>query len=539
MKINLRLPAILISFALLFVLSCSAPQEQSSAEETPEPSWPYAVTYEIFVQSYYDSNGDGIGDINGLTSKLDYLQDLGVEGVWLMPIMPSPSYHKYDVTDYQNIHPDYGTIEDFKNFTAEAHKRDINVVVDFIINHTDKTYPWFLESKKGPMLTLENGEQVPNDYREFYVWKTREEIEASGTFAKEAQGDSDNIIQWYEVDGQDEMYYGYFGSHMPDLNFSNPIVKQKVFEIGQWWLTEMGVDGFRLDAAKHIFDDFPKDEYPAMNHEFWVEFREAMEEVKPDVYLVGEVWADAETVAPYLKGLPASFNFDMGDAIEMAVRSGSDSTLVARYKEISEYYQSITDDYIDATFLRNHDQNRILSNLNINKSKGSLAASILLTLPGSPYLYYGEEIGMLGMKPDEYIREPFIWGDEGEDPGQTTWEEPRHSNSETVVSLSQQIDDPGSIYNHYKRLIKQRKGSAAMTYGGIDFSGIEDDELISFIRSHEEESKLVIHNLSPGEKSVELPESAGDVYFTSDENNSISGGTLNLQAYGSVVINLK
>jgi len=238
----------------LLITNCG-PQKETT--EVPEKeagltgTWPFAVTYEIFVQSFYDSDGDGIGDIPGMTSKLDYLQELGVQAVWLMPIMPSPSYHKYDVTDYQGIHPDYGTEEDFRRFTDEAHKRGIRVVIDFIINHTDKSHPWFLESKKGQYSTNQQGEEVPNPYWDYYEWNTREAIEEAGNMTKDAEGDSDNIVKWYEVEGMDQLYYGYFGSHMPDINYDNEVVKQEVFEIGKWWLSEMGIDGFRLDAAKH------------------------------------------------------------------------------------------------------------------------------------------------------------------------------------------------------------------------------------------------------------------------------------------------
>ena len=203
---------------------------------------------------------------------------------------------------------------------------------------------------------------------------------------------------------------------MPDLNFDNPKVRDEFIDIGKYWLIDMQVDGFRLDAAKHIF---PSDR-PLDNHAFWQDFRKAMENIKPDVYLVGEVWSKAEDVAPYLKGLPALFNFDMGYSITQVINAGMDTLgLIRKYKEISDFYKSVTTEYLDATFLRNHDQNRILSELGGDQQRMRVAAAIVLTLPGTPYLYYGEEIGMLGLKPDEYIREPFVWNVDKKDEGQT------------------------------------------------------------------------------------------------------------------------
>ncbi|MEQ9302773.1 MAG: alpha-amylase family glycosyl hydrolase, partial [Marinoscillum sp.] len=176
-------------------------ESKTNAEEVLPNRWPNAVTYEIFVQSFYDSNGDGIGDINGMTEKLEYLQDLGVEAVWLMPINPSPSYHKYDVTDYYGVHPDYGTIEDFKEFVTKAHERNIKVVIDLVINHCSSQHPWFIDAQ-----------DPESEYRDFFVWGDLETIKAEGILEKEVTGDSDNTTQWNEVDGQEELYFSFFYS---------------------------------------------------------------------------------------------------------------------------------------------------------------------------------------------------------------------------------------------------------------------------------------------------------------------------------------
>jgi len=474
-----------IVLVVLILVSCGEKTERVTA-------WPYGVNYEIFIRSFADSNGDGIGDINGLTAKLDYLKELGVGGIWLMPIMPSPTYHKYDVTDYKAIDPEYGTEADFKRLVEEAHKRDIRILVDLILNHTGADHPWFQSAIS----------DKANPYRNYYVWAKKDSIRAQ--ISKKATSlDSDNITQWHPVQGDtlSEHYYGFFWGGMPDLNFDNPDVRKEFVEIGKYWLSDMQVDGFRLDAAKHIY---PTDR-ATDNHAFWIWFREEMKKIKPDVYLVGEVWSKAEDVAPYLKGLPALFNFDMGYAITSVVRTGRDTIgLIDKYKEISDYYNASTNEFIDATFLKNHDQNRILSELENSTSKARVAAAILLTLPGTPYIYYGEEIGMLGVKPDEYIREPFVWDTNTTDTMQTGWEEPKYSTDQTVLPLATQISDPNSLYNFYKKLIAYRNSSMPLTYGSLEKSPINVQELVSFIRKNDTNESLIIHNVSDVEITIKM-----------------------------------
>jgi alpha-amylase len=507
-----RLPILWLGLAL----ACS-PKEEA---ERPAPTWPHAVAYEIFVQSFYDSDGDGIGDIRGMTSKLDYLEDLGVEGVWLMPIMPSPSYHKYDVTDYRDIHPDYGTLEDFKAFVREAHARNIRVIIDLVVNHCGAGHPWFQSALEGP----------ESLFRDYFVWANDAAIDSLNYAAKAAE-DSDNVRKWIAVEGQEEKYYAYFGGHMPDLNFDNPKVRQEVYDIGRFWLQEIGVDGFRLDAAKHIFPD----ERAEDSHAFWVEFRQEMERAKPDVYLVGEVWSDAQTVAPYLKGLPALFNFDLGYAITHVVNAGMDTIrLITKYKEINDFYHTVTSDFIDATFVKNHDQNRILSEVGGDKNKARMATALLLTLPGSPYLYYGEEIGMLGQKPDEYIREPFLWEEKAQDTGRPTWIDPRYSTDATVRPLSMQLADPSSIHQFYKRMIGLRRGSKALTFGNIEPFDAGNSSVVAFFRAYEGERVLVIHNVSAREQKLEVQWTT--LQFQSSDEVELAEGILALPAFSTVIL---
>lgn len=517
--------SLLVCLGLWLLSACSSRrQEAGSGKGNAETTWPHAVTYEIFVQSFYDADGDGIGDIRGMTSRLDYIQDLGVEAVWLMPIGPSPSYHKYDVTDYRGIHPDYGTMEDFKNFVEEAHQRDINVVIDLVVNHTSSEHPWFQAAVK----------DKNSPYRDYYVWAYGDSIKEQ-IAKKEVTLDSDNITQWHQAEGNEQLYYGFFYGGMPDLNFDNPEVREEVKDIGRFWLEEVGVDGFRLDAARHIFpDDRPED-----NHQWWVEFRKAMEQVRPDVYLVGEVWADARTVAPYMKGLHALFNFDLGYAITHTVRNEEGTDVVQMHKKIIDFYRSVNPDFIDATFITNHDQNRIMSEVNSNVNQAKMAVALLMTLPGAPYIYYGEEIGMRGKKPDEHIREPFVWDAEGKDPGQPTWIEPVYSTSDKVTPLAEQKDDSNSMYNHYRKLIAFRESSPALTFGDIDTTGMDARELSSFYRSYEGEEVLVLHNLSGQALSVPQVEKSGTFKkkaFGTKDGLSIEEDRITLPPYSSFVL---
>lgn len=492
-------------------------------KETPEVKnyWPNAgVTYEIFVQSFNDSKGDGIGDLNGVTEKLDYVKELGANAIWFMPIMPSPTYHKYDVTDYKAIHPDYGTIEDLKLLLDEAHKRDIKVVIDLIINHTSNQHPWFLEAKSGR----------ENPYRDYYVWAQKDTI-AAFLDKKVTTLDSDNIRQWHDPGVGEDFYYGFFWGGMPDLNFDNQKLREEIYDIGRFWLEEVGVDGFRLDAAKHIFQD----DRPLDNHAFWKEFRAKMEAIKPDVYLVGEVYDKKEIVAPYLPGLPALFNFDFHYTLLDALNKEDGMLLAKKQKEIIDFYQGITPTFIDATFSSNHDQPRLLNELGSDPEKYKQASLILLTMPGAPYLYYGEEIGMLGLKPDENIREPFLWDIKAKDKGRTSWIKPKYSTDKTVTPLAKQKEDPNSYFNHYKNLIAMRNSYPALAIGSLELSETEyPKSVMAYFRKSGEQEIFVVNNVGKEEIEIELPEGYKELIFSLGEGKN-SSGTLNLKGNSSLV----
>ncbi len=428
------------------------------------------VFYEIFVQAFYDSNGDGIGDLPGVTAKLDYLQELGISGIWLLPVHPSPSYHKYDVTDYYGIHPDYGTMEDMRTLLEEAHKRDILVLIDMVINHTSSEHFFFKEARKGKQ----------NPYRDYYVW------------SRDTLLQKEEPRHWHKNPGDKEKYYGFFWKEMPDLNFDKPEVREEMKKIGKFWLTEVGVDGFRLDAIKFIYPDSLINK----NVEWWQEYRACLDKTGKDYFMVAEIWDKSAYIGPFLnKGVHSAFNFDLSFAIEEMLSTGKDPGIARLLNEIRMNYGEASDEYQDALFIKNHDQDRIMSLL-ADPRQAKLAASILLTLPGIPFLYYGEEIAMLGMKPDEYIREPMVWDLPGKDSGQTRWIKPRYSSPEKIVPVSVQEKNPESLLSHYKKMIALRKKHPTLAKGYVKgLAGIPDHFCAYLVKGSAQEI-LVIHNLS-------------------------------------------
>lgn len=491
-------------------------------------SQPPRVCYEIFVRSFADSNGDGLGDINGITAKLDYLKGLGVDALWLTPVSKSPSYHKYDVVDYKSIDPEYGTIDDYKRLITEAHKRGILIFKDFVINHSSSEHAWFLASKSSKT----------NPYRSYYNWLSPKVIDSLGIATREVSGGSWELTPWhFAKPGDDEKYYGLFTGMMPDLNFDNPTLRQEIYQIGKWWLTEIGVDGFRLDAAKHIYPDW---EAPK-SHAFWQEFRREMESVKPSVYLVGEVWTTADKVAPYFKGLPANFDIDVHLAIQRIVKSGKDEGLVKKISTTYQEYAKANPTFIDATILDNHDGTRIGTIVGGDLNKMKAAANLLFTLPGEPYIYYGEELGMLGDKPDENIREPFLWTKQSADKGRPTWMKARFSTDETVKPLSVQQADPTSIYNHYKKLIAFRKSQPALSQvvpANVQETDLQQDGVITFVRPHTSGNLLVIQNLTDQSKSIPVTPATKGYQKVLFHTNSAKASTdaIQIGAYGVAVL---
>ncbi|MGH2544929.1 MAG: alpha-amylase family glycosyl hydrolase, partial [Ardenticatenaceae bacterium] len=394
------------------------------------PWWNDTVWYEIFVRSFYDSDGDGIGDLQGLIRKLDYLNDgdpttttdLGVTGIWLMPIMESPSYHGYDVMDYYSVEEDYGTEEDFKQLMEEAHARGIRVIVDMVLNHTSRDHPWFEAALAGDP--------------QYEAWYRFVEGEQPRQFAPWG---GPNI--WRPAGG-DRYYYALYWEGMPDLNYASPEVTEEMQNVVRFWLEEMGVDGFRLDGIAHLVEQERQVKNTEGTHEWLATFHPFVQEVDPQAALVGEVWYPTNEIVPYIveDQLDLAFEFNTATGILAAVEGENAGPARIAYGLNSNLYPPLQ----YAPFLSNHDQNRIFSELDQDMNHARMAAAILLTGPGSPFLYYGEEVAMTGAKPDENIRRPFPWS--GEENGGFTAARPWHPlpDGYEINNVAAMNDDPGS-----------------------------------------------------------------------------------------------
>lgn len=495
------------------------------AANTPAMGPSRGVYYEIFVRSFSDSDGDGIGDLRGVTGKLDYLQQLGVKGIWLMPIQPSPSYHGYDTTDYYAVNPDYGTIDDLKALIAEAHKRGIAVIVDLVLNHTSSRHPWFVDSAKG--------ESSP--HRDWYVWaKDGTDTSALGPWGETV---------WH-AGPSGGTYLGVFWDGMPDLNLDDDAVRAELIKVGRYWL-DLGLDGFRLDAAKHVYEDFQSSSAdPATSQKnvaWWQQFRQGISDGGRAPYLVGEVWDTTAVVGPFLdRALDSALNFEAAKLLLDAVKTGDASSLASVLARQLGYYSKVSGGrFVDAPFLGNHDQNRVMSELGGDVERAKLAAALLLTLPGNPFLYYGEEIGMKGVKPDERIREPMLWAQDRSADGQTTWE--RATENDDTPSVEEQLADPGSLLGRYKQLIGWRNEEPALGDGGFAPFEVEEDGILAFSRVSASAALLVVHNLTGEERTIEL--NAGGAapvsrvrFATDGEATALADGKLRLPPYGSAIL---
>lgn len=442
--------------------------------------WNDAVFYEIFVRSFYDSNGDGIGDINGIIEKLDYLNDgdpktttdLGVTGIWLMPINPSATYHGYDPSDYYGINPSYGTMEDFKRLLSECHKRGIRVIIDMVFNHTSNENPWFIQSRDQPEST----------WRDWYIWSTTNPGYA-GPFGEHV---------WFPtVAGY---YYAIFGSGQPDLNYTNPAVSAEIQKVGRFWLSDVGVDGFRLDAVRYLIEDGMDQQDTSATHQWWASFYTMYKQVNPLAMTVAEVAASNYVADSYLKDkeFDQTFDFDLASQILKNIEIRNAVNLNSSIK--SSYTVLPHGEY--ATFLSNHDQERVMSFFKGDVIKAKLAASVLLTTPGTPFVYYGEEIGMTGNKPDEQIRTPMLWSSEKYGGFSTVfpWESTISNYVQTNVAT--ESSDPNSLLALYTSLIQLRNNHAALRVG--DYYSVQSDNfsVLSYLRVSKEETLLILINLS-------------------------------------------
>ena len=411
----------------------------------------YRNYYEIFVYSFYDSDGDGIGDLQGVIQKLDYVKELGFNGIWLMPIMPSPSYHKYDVTDYYAIDEAYGTMEDFEKLVDECHKRDINLIIDFVINHSSSEHPWFKEAY-AYIKSLKPGEEPDLNkcpYVDYYHFSKKQETTA-----------------YTQIPGTEWYYEGAFWSGMPDLNLKNQALRAEIADMAKFWI-EKGVDGFRMDAVMHI-EKTVEENNEVMN---WL-YTECTK-LNPDFYMVSEVWDSITTFEEYYGSkTPSIFNFHAGQQEGLILKTAKGyntaTEFVDRLMNYAERFSRYNPNYIDAIFMSNHDMGRVAEVTANNIKNIKFGAGLMMTMNGCPFVYYGEEIGMPSTSDkDENKRLPMIWSDT--DSTGKTFGPPNANVSlkSSFASVEDQLKDENSILNYYKHAIRLRNENPEIARGEI------------------------------------------------------------------------
>ena len=482
------------------VVVAESPMIQANAGEQNVINDKYRTYYEVFVYSFYDSDGDGIGDIQGLIEKLDYINDgddtttddLGLNGLWLMPIMPSTTYHKYDVTDYCDIDPEYGTLDDFKQLMEECHNRDINVIIDFVMNHTSSKHEWFTtacEYLKG----LDGKEPSESECPYFGYYNFSKEQEAG---------------YYYQVPGTDWYYEGKFWSEMPDLNLENEAVRAEMENIVDFWL-ELGVDGFRLDAAKEYYSDATESNVKVLS---W--FNDMVKEKKEDAYIVAEVWTEVDVYAKYYaSGIDSVFNFAFAnsDGLIANVVKGMGGYNAASYGKsvasLEERFGQYNENYIDAPFYTNHDLGRSAGYFSGDNAEAQLkmSAALNLFMNGSAFVYYGEELGMKGSGKDENKRAPMYWSQDAEAEGMCDGPKDMEAFEMKYPSLEEQKSDSNSIYNFYKQAVLLRNRYPEIARGTVTYLEELSDKNVCVLMKEYEGSKIfLVFNISGEEATVDL-----------------------------------
>lgn len=455
----------------------------------------YRNYYEIFVYSFYDSDGDGIGDLNGVTQKLDYIQDMGFNGIWLMPVFQSTTYHKYDITDYMQIDSEYGSTEDMQNLIEECHKRGIRIILDFVMNHTSSQHLWFTQA-------CEYLEQLPQGAE-----PDEQECPYVGYyhFANEQKQD------YYQVKNTDWYYEGVFWSEMPDLNLENEQLRAELEQIASYWIG-MGIDGFRMDAAMHFEENDATTNTEILN---W--FYEYCLSQNPDFYMVSEVWANEAAIADYYaSGTPSMFNFDLADKEGKLIKAARGTYKAANLVQSMLKYQTDfaaeNPDYIDAPFITNHDMGRVANALRNDPDDLKMAGGLLMTLSGNPFVYYGEEIGMssAGTK-DENKRLPFIWSDT-DTTGMTKGPKDAEAGiTSAFAGVEEQQADSDSILNYYKRALRLRNENPELARGTIEaVEALCDGHQAVITKTWEDSTIAVVYNTSDEAIEVKLTGSAID-----------------------------
>ena len=485
------------------------------------------TTYEVFVYSFCDSDGDGIGDLPGLISKLDYIndgdpaggEDLGMTGLWLMPVFPSNTYHKYDATDFVGIDPSYGTLEDMDALLAACHERGMTVILDLAVNHTSTAHPWFQEAANY-LRSLPPGRDAVKEECP-YVWYYQ--------FARE-QYDGyvplpDSV--WY--------YEARFWSEMPDLNLTTGEVRQELKNVIDFWL-DRGVDGFRLDAVTSYYTDNPE---AGIEFTHWL--TETSKQKNPSAYIVGEAWADQNTYAQfYRSGIDSLFDFAFAGRDGIIARTVNGTSGLRYFGEAmvqeEELYASLNPSYVNAPFYSNHDMDRgaeyysggdaaQVNAADANAAKIKIAEALNLLMPGNAFIYYGEELGMKGAGRDENRRAPMHWSDDPHAAGMCAGPAGMDEIWMEHGSLEKQASDPDSIFSYVREAVRIRESLPAIARGKtVLIPELEEDRFVGFLRT------------GAAEQEMADADGAGDADGAEDIGNAGDAGTGNTGDTGDVLI---
>lgn len=511
---------------LLPLASCSpSPYEFVDADSSKG-----SVGYEIMTGSFRDGNGDGTGDFEGIVEALPYLKDLGIRRIWLTPIHPSPSYHKYDVKDYYDVDPSFGTMEDFENLVSACHGSGIDIIIDMVLNHSSKRNPFFEDAVDDYL----NGNDDEVDRSEWYCL-SKTQVDAN-----------------WNYDTRGFFYESSFSSDMPEFNLDCPAVRSEMASILTFWL-EKGVDGFRFDATTRYYNgDYRK------NVEFLTFVRETCEEVNPDVYLVGEAWdsMNQSQLDEYSASGIHFFNFPTAC---QATYEGTTSPVQAlknrtQWNRLGGAFAAACSGFaeksgrtgLNAFFLSNHDMDRwayYLAGEEDGAAKQRLAASISILSPGTPWLYYGEEIAMNGVRGSENTdrarRQGMVWGN-----GIAKCRTPEggsDTNGDTVGAYDAQ-GDPSSLYNHYKRAINLRNAhNDLFEFGSFAAAEVDGEKALAFRVSYLGKDYLLIHNAFQDADTIGLGVGAAilDSLCPDGTKATVEGSSLRLGAYGSALLEIK
>lgn len=515
-----------------------------------------AVFYELSVRAFKDSNGDGHGDLKGLTEKLDYLRELGVDCIWMMPIYPSPLRDDgYDIADYYNIADTFGTLQDFKDLLDEAHKREIRVIMDLVLNHTSSDHPWFQAAR------LDRN----SPYRDYYVWSdTDQKYQDARIIFIDTEPSN---WSWDEQAGQ--YYWHRFYASQPDLNFDNPKVQEEMLAIAQFWL-ELGIDGFRADAVPYLFErEGTNCENLPETHAYLKRLRAFIEEQFPGRILLCEANQWPEDVRPYFGDgdeFHMGFHFPIMPRIFIALKKGRADDMI----DILNRTPDIPENCQWCIFLRNHDEltlemvtpqerqwmweqyapeprmklnlgirRRLAPLLDNDQRKIELANSLLFTLPGSPIIYYGDEIGMgdnIDLPDRNGVRTPMQW-DASENGGFTAGtpftEFVQGDLSYHHLNVEEQLADSNSLFHAISKMIQARKQHRAFGRGEMEWVETGNPSLAVYTRTYQDETILVINNLSDAPQMISLPQEFPAVYIDVLSNDQHKADlALTVQPYG-------